>query len=72
MIIPPLKKPSFAEVVSKSTSSVLSVSFAQPIKEGVYVSIQINEKIYSERVSMCQRALIGRTILSKGEKLWKI
>jgi len=67
MIISPLKKPSFIEAVSKSAFSVLAAPSAQPTKKEMCVSIQINEKIYSEHVTMCQRALIDRIILLKGE-----
>lgn len=55
------------------SSSVPSISSTPPtvLKKDTF-SVQLNEKAYSERLTLCGHSLIARVILSKGEAPWKL
>lgn len=66
-------KPSFANVVASSAPSTEIPSNRQPsvkINKGGFISIKVDEEIYSFRIASCKNSLIGRLILAKGEALW--
>lgn len=43
-----------------------------PIKKGDIYSVTIDEALYQKGLSLCEDSLIGRLVLSKGDKSWRI
>ncbi|KAK0605024.1 hypothetical protein LWI29_021929 [Acer saccharum] len=48
-----------------SSPSILS-------KKGGYVAVQVDPSAYKSRLEVCKFSLIGRVVLSSGEKPWKV
>ena len=42
------------------------------ITKGDCISVKINKSAYEERLKLCQHSLLGRLVLSKGDKPWKL
>lgn len=36
------------------------------------ISLSVNKKAYQERLNLCKHSLLGRVILTKGERPWKM
>ena len=43
-----------------------------PMKNGRYVLIRVDLKAYQSQLDECKNSLIGRVVLSSGEKPWKL
>ena len=41
-------------------------------KKGGYVAVQVDPSAYKSRLEVCKFSLIGRIVLSSGEKPWKL
>ena len=67
----PDKRLSFADIVSKDSSSLNNVNTGSLSRYGDVICIKIDEQAYQCRVSICQNSLIGRLTQLKGEKPWK-
>lgn len=55
-----------------SISSLDSQQHIAPALKGDCVSISIDKNAYKERMELCQFSLIGRVVLAKGDKPWKL
>ena len=62
---------SFATVI-KGLSHVLVATSVVLENKGSNALIKINEEAYTERLRLCDNALIGQVVLPKGETPWKV
>lgn len=49
-----------------------ALSMHSAAMRGNTLAVQLNEKAYSECLTLCWHSLIERVILSKGEDSWKL
>ena len=62
---------SFAGLFKPSPVETLPVP-SVPSKKGGYVSIRVDPIAYQARLELCRNALIGRVVISSGERPWKL
>ena len=62
---------SFAGLFKSSPVETLPVP-SVPSKKGGYVSVRVDPIAYQARLELCKNALIGRVVLSSGERPWKL
>ena len=62
---------SFAGFFKSSPVETLPVP-SVPSKKGGYVSVRVDPIAYQARLELCRNALIGRVVLSSGERPWKL
>ena len=64
-------KPVMKSYAQATSSAIVSVS-SVPKKKGDYIAVKANPKAYEKWLKLYSYSLIGRVVLSKGEKPWKI
>ncbi|KAK0578192.1 hypothetical protein LWI29_006536 [Acer saccharum] len=62
---------SFAGLFKSSPVETLPVP-SVPSKKGGYVYVRVDPIAYQARLELCRNALIGRVVLSSGERPWKL
>lgn len=65
---------SFAEVIRGTHSRNAAADFQplSPVKKGDYYSVAVDDELYHQRIKACEASLIGRLILAKGDKPWRM
>ena len=65
---------SFVDVLLNKVSESLSLPplSCAPQQKKAYVSVKVNHAAFQERLDLCKFSLIGRLILSKGNKPWPL